>query len=73
MTNTSSDNSIETSEAITESSHSLENSNSFEYMWILLMWPVNYAKSFFDKNDSNEMQEIADVTALPTQENATGI
>ena len=73
MNKTSSDDSIETSEAIPESSHSLENSNGFDFMRALVMWPVNYFKSFFDKNNSNEMQETVDVATLPIQENATSI
>ena len=71
MIKTSSDDSIETSEALPENSHSSENSSGF--VWKFLKWPVNCVKNLFDKNNSNEMQEMADIAMLPTEENATSI
>ena len=71
MTKTSSDDSIETSEALPESSHSSENSSG--YVGIFIKWLVNCGKNLFDKNNSNEMQEMADIAMLPTEENATSI
>ena len=73
MTKSSSDDSIETSEGIPETSHSSAISISFKSICTLLMRPVNYAKTIINNNDSNEIQEMTDVATLPTQENATGI